>query len=253
MVNEDQEPVLNNDDWLQVAGEKKAGVQMLTRVPSDINGMAAAYFKYAPPGQDGPVAANEFVASRLGRLLNLPTAKVQFKEFDGKSGILSFHVATEAVPWNQVPQLIKTDLPLYLNDYDLLAHVTVFDVLINNIDRHGDNLMASRLAGRKVKYLFHLIDHGHTLLGPTANPTPNVFSFPQHIMLPELQALKRHGIEFFEDALRAAQNIEEAAVVAIVDAVPDTYITSQQRQQMKELILQRQQTLYNEFKRYVQT
>jgi hypothetical protein len=252
-MHEDETQIVNTDEWLQTTDEKKTGVQMLTRVPNNINGMAAAYFKYPPPGQDGPVSANEFVACRIGRSLHLPTAKVQFKEFDGKHGVLSYLVAVEPTPWNQVPMKIKTALPLYLHDFKLLPNVLVFDTFINNIDRHGDNFMISRLTPLEEKYHFHLIDHGHSLLGPTLNQPPASFNFPQHIMLSELQDLRKNGIEYFHDALKLVTDLSEDSLRTIIFMVPDTYITKEQRDQMLQLLLQRQQTIYNEFKSYVAT
>lgn len=244
-------PVINTDNWLQPTGEKKAGVQMLTRVPDDINGMAVAYFKYPPEGQNGPVSANEYICSKIGRKIGLPTAKVQFREFDGKHGVLSFLVDVEPTPWNQVPTKIKNAMPLYFYDFKLLAKMLVFDVFINNIDRHGDNFMISRVSPQEEKYKFHLIDHGHALLGPSAEHTQNTFNFNQHIMLQELNELKTKGIKFFNKALKDVTDLSEMDINQIIDQVPDTYLTNEDKIAAKSMLLERQQKIYNEFSMYI--
>lgn len=254
MPNDDiNYPVTNSDEWLQPSDEKKVGVMMLTRVPNDINSMAVAYFKYPPAGQDGPVCANEYICSRLGRQLGLPTAKVQFREFDQKNGVLSFLVAVEAIPWDQVPSKIKNAMPLYLHDYKLLAKSLVFDAFINNVDRHGDNFMISRISPQEEKYNFHLIDHGHALLGPSSTPTPNIFNFQQHVMLVELQALKENGMKFFNTALKAVTDLSETTISNIIDEVPEPYLPTDLKAAAKAMLLGRQQNIYNEFKKYVES
>jgi hypothetical protein len=241
------EPI-NNDDWIQIGSEKKSGVLNLAKIPSHVGDVGTAWFKYRLNNSVGPIPANEYIASCLGNLLNLPVAKIQFKEFEGRDGVLSFIVAPEPYTWSQFPY--KEDIAAYIQDFDMLAYMLVFDVFINNVDRNPDNLLYSRATMNRRKYHFHLIDHGHSLWGPGTEPSTNDFRFEQHIMLEELRKLFNHGLEFFEPALNNVKNISTEQIQQIIEAVPEKYLTDQQKQHTKELLLSRQEKIYNEFETY---
>lgn len=240
-------PATNTDEWTQVGPEKKQGVLNLVRDTGDVATVTVSWFKYRLSDDNGPIPANEFIASKLGILLDLPVAKIQFKEFDGKMGSLSFSVAAEPYKWAQFP--FKANIPAYIEEYELLAHILVFDVFINNLDRNPDNLIYE--STRRRKYRLHLIDHGHSLLGPSSSPTPKeIFSFDQHVMIQELKELFDHGIDFFKDALTKVQNISEAQIDEILTFVPSNYLDGIQRVAIKDMLLYRRDNIYNEVELY---
>lgn len=240
-------PPTNTDDWIQIGQEKKSGVLNVVKNSSDVADISVAWFKYRTTEEAGPIPANEFISSKLGRLLNLPVAKIQFKEFAGHHGTLSFSVATEPYKWAQFPY--KSNLAAHIFNYDLLADILVFDVFINNLDRNPDNLIYSKVSTTRNKYDLHLIDHGHCLLGPSQQPTPNDnFNFDQHIQIPEFKELLTNGMDFFHDAInRISNTVTEAEIDRIMSEIPEQYLNEEQKNHTKAMILYRKEKLYNEY------
>ncbi len=240
----DDYPPTNTDSWTQYGPERKSGVLNLIRDSNDVGQIMACWFKYPLSEESGPIPANEFIACRLGELLRLPVAKIQFKEFTDKQGSISLSVAPEPLKWATFPY--KTKLPVYLDDYDSLAKIVVFDVWINNTDRNADNLLYSQVEDKRKKYRLHLIDHGHALYGPSKAPSPmDDFNFPAHVMLPELMALFEHGIDFFDEAIQAIQHVTDAQIAKIIDMVPGQYLSLEQREHIKNMLSYRRENLYN--------
>lgn len=246
MDTNDYQPI-NTDDWVQIGEEKKSGVLNVVKNTSDVGDISVAWFKFRVNDDVGPIPANEFICSKLGKILNLPVAKIQFKEFAGRHGTLSFSVATEPYKWAQFPY--KSSLAAHVFNYDLLAEILVFDVFINNLDRNPDNLIYSKASTTRNKYELHLIDHGHCLLGPSQQPTANDnFNFDQHIQIPEFKELLNNGMDFFHDAINKVVNtITEAEIDRIMAEVPTQYLTDEQKTQAKAMLLYRKEKLYNEY------
>jgi hypothetical protein len=242
----DTYPPVNTDNWVQIGIEKKSGVLNVIKDSSDVADMTVAWFKYRINNDAGPIPANEFICSKLGQLLHLPVAKIQFKEFAGHLGTLSFIVAPEPNKWAHFPY--KTSLPAHIENYDLLAEIIVFDVFINNLDRNPDNIIYSKVPTRRNKYFLHLIDHGHCLLGPSTQPTPkDNYNFDQHIQLNEFKELLTNGIDYFHDAIMKVQQITETNINEILELVPSEYLTDEQKIAAKDMLLHRAETIYNEF------
>lgn len=127
--------MFNQDNWTELA-EKKQGVKTLAKIPDTMVDVAIAYFKYPLNPNMGPIAANEYIAAKIGDRLGLPIPKVQLKEFGEKKGALVFKIDGEPNMWRLYP--FKNDIPRTLNEYHLLSKAMVFDVLILNTDRNLD-------------------------------------------------------------------------------------------------------------------
>lgn len=238
-------PPMNEENWLQIGSEKKAGVLILCRLPDALVQAAICWFKYRSSKNAGPIPANEYIASRLGQLLDLPVAKVQFKKFGDRDGSMSFIVAPEPNPWVQFPY--KKSLAAYLENYSVLADVVVFDIFINNFDRDADNLLYSRVSTRTHKYNLHLIDHGHALHGSSIQPSESDFDFKNLIVIDELKDLFRNGLDFFREALVKVTSITEEQIDAILSEVPDYYLSTTNKQHLRKKLLLRKKRIYEEF------
>lgn len=244
-MSRDDYPSINTDAWTQYGPERKSGVLNLVRDSNDVGQIMACWFKYPQSNDSGPIPANEFIACKLGELLDLPVAKIQFKDLAGKKGSISLSVAPEPLKWANFPY--KSKLQVYLDNYDVLSQIIAFDVWTNNQDRNADNLLYSQAEQRKKKYKLHLIDHGHAIYGPSSQPTPKeAFSFNTHVLLPELSGLFSHGIDFFRGAIEEIQHIKDEQIHAIIDLVPEGYMTQEQKDYVKNMLSYRRDKLYNE-------
>ncbi|WP_025025831.1 HipA family kinase [Caldalkalibacillus mannanilyticus] len=123
------------------------------------------YFKYTTPQNEqfcGPLIANEYIAYRLGKKINLPMASVKKVRIKGKAGIISLE--KKQTPLYNWAQLSKQHPNIFdhLHRPKRLLKMFVFDVWIANIDRNNRNII---LYPTNKGYDFYLIDHGLSLLG----------------------------------------------------------------------------------------
>lgn len=238
--------IYDSGNWVQLA-ENKPGVKILARIPSGNNDTGIAYFKYPSSPDVGPIAANEFIASKLAEKLGLPINKTLFKEFEGVKGVLVNNTPGEANIWRQYP--FKKDIERTLHNAERLSRVVVFDVFILNTDRSPDNFVYTRL--NKGKYEFYLIDHAHSLHGPSQQALDyNAFNFSSMVQIEEFKNFFEKGFDHFRPHIEDIQNIEDPEIVDIVNSVPSDYLTDAQKNTVKDLLINRKGMLYNKFETF---
>lgn len=236
----------DSGNWVQLA-ENKQGVKILAKVPSGNNDTGTAYFKYPTSPDIGPIAANEFIASKIAEKLGLPVNKTLFKEFEDKKGILVSNTPGEANIWRQYP--FKGDIERTLNHADMLSRVIVFDVFILNTDRNPDNLIYTKLG--RGRYEFYLIDHAHSLHGPSQqSPDYNAYNFPSMVQIEEFRKIFEKGFDNFKPHIEEVKKIENPELVELVNSVPSDYLTDAQKNTVKDLLINRKDMLYNKFETF---
>ena len=238
--------IVNLDNWTELA-ERKQGVKTLAKIPEGNNDAQIAYFKYPLNPNGGPIAANEYIAAKIGERINLPVPRVQFKEFSGQKGAIIYKVPGDTNVWRLYPY--KSDIPRTLNGYELLTKAIIFDVFVFNTDRNPDNLMYSRIG--KKNFDFYLIDHAHTLYGPNAQPANHSdYSFSTLIQIPELRELFSQGFAAFQSHVREVQEIEDTFFIDLVNSVPVDYLNDGQKSSIKDLLFHRKKEMYNKIEEF---
>lgn len=235
--------VIDLSNWRELA-ENKPGVKILAKIPTGFLDTTIAYFKYPLNNAIGPIAANEFIASRLAEKLELPVMKTFLKEFEGKKGVITHMAHGEPNMWRHFPY--KADVERTLNDYEKLGKVIVFDVFILNTDRNPDNFLYSRIGKRK--YDYYLIDHALSLYGGNQQPNDyNAFKFSQMIQMTELRQIFNKKFDFFKSYIKEISEIDDVFITDLVNKVPVDYLSEGQKNSIKDLLIHRRNMLYNEF------
>lgn len=239
---------INQEQWVQIE-EKKAGVKILCKIPEGLADARVAYFKYPLNENMGPIAANEFIAAKLAEKLDLPVNRTFFKEFEGKKGFLTYGTPGQPNMWRQFPY--KEDLERTINDFESLGKVIIFDIWILNTDRNPDNILYTKL-GRNRKFDYYLIDHAHSLYGPSSQPADyNSFDFGNMVQIPELRKLFDRGIDYFQEHIEAVKNIDDIFILDLLNTVPEDYLVAAQKNSIKDLLFQRRDTIQDKFNAFI--
>lgn len=238
--------IINTSNWMFLK-ENKTGVKILSSIPVGYTDATHAYFKYPIANPTGPICANEFIAARLGQKLELPINKTQFKNFDGIDGVLIEKSPGEVNMWRNFP--FKDDLARTLDSFDLLIKTVVFDIFIENLDRNPDNIIYSRI--RNKKYDFYLIDHSISLYGSSPQPLDyNAFPFSSMVQIEELRKLFNKGFDIFKGDIQKITELDDVYITELVNSVPENYLSSAQKNSIKDLLINRKSMIYNKIETF---
>lgn len=238
-------------DW-EIIEEKKDRYVSVYQVGRIVNGeKEVAFFKFTTPTKQkkyiGPLAANEWIANRLGTLLQIPVAKTEFAVIDGHLGVVSYqHPSPYIKSWNKFNKEMSTEIEQMIVNWKRLFKTFVFDAWICNIDRNGENIL---VYPEEEKFNFYLIDHELCLLGAirfenkswdskywlnirryTRGYEPALLKF-----IKEYQELKPFVDEIW--------SICPTTISAVIDSCPEEILSSEEKETMMEFLLYRQRKL----------
>ncbi len=199
--------IRNQDDWIEVRDIGNVKAIKTLNAPHKYG-----YFKRADKIQ-GPGVANEYLASKLAKLLGIPTALIQIHTLGGVNGYIS-HAHEYAESWSAFPD--KPTAREHLSDPAVFSKIFVFDYWIRHVDRHDGNLAFVK-NGESGTYDVYLIDNEHCMCGvgdnaPNENELedfPDVFRMQNHTDLIN----KTEVYEFIEHVL----NVDKNAIVKLID------------------------------------
>jgi hypothetical protein len=225
------------------------------------------YFKFTLPEQwysSGPLYANEYIAARLARRLDLPVAKLKQAVVigpDGKpqKGFVSVQArAREMTTWNEAAPEIVLHPEKYVKDIGLLSSLVVFDAWIANVDRaNGKNLILHRNQ-ESDKYDWYLIDHGLTLYGPPRKWERGVWNSPfwdqlwQHYHVPKGLLRLQSSESVLLPMIRKIEAVKESEIERIVGKLPQEELGGIERRIIMQLLIYRQKRLRGIIKRWLQ-
>jgi hypothetical protein len=206
------------------------------------------YFKFAKVKTQkyiGPLAANEFIAYRLARVINLPVAEIRFVKVGEQLGAVS--LIKQAKPlyhWSQLSSHVLHDISNYIVYPDRLLKAFVFDIWICNFDRHGRNAIAFTTGD---KYDFYLIDHGLALAGALqrVNYSWDDPFWDNKVSFKYLKGTQRYikNYDGLEPYIKQIQNISPSSITSIVNSIPHHFLPSETKTILKKFLFHRQQKL----------
>ena len=186
--------------------------------------------------------ANEIIAFRLAKILGLPITDVQIlsrnnikgEDIDN-DGTISFKIPDPHDVWFNLPPTIKNRPSDHIYNYNDFALLCVFDIFICNPDRHDRNLLALDLLTGK--FLFYIIDHGHSLLGVNGDAWPlsintNIERFMGNFAN-IYKEIATHNFKLFEEAIEKIKAITDEQIDEIVSSIPEIYLAQEKANEIR--------------------
>ncbi len=153
------------------------------------------------------VAANEYLAAKLARRMNLPILPCEIVELHGH-----VYFGSEYMPSGTWYPIITEPLFQGVRNREAVYGLVVFDAWIVNTDRHAQNLLVRSIRGGGNDTLL-LNDHSHCLVTP---PSPPKSSADLAVLVRSPVSGHVSGLDFIRaavtevDSLRAALTVAEA-------------------------------------------
>jgi hypothetical protein len=178
--------------------------------------------------------ANEEIASRLARLLDIPAVEATAGSVDDESGAITVFLEGRKLSELEVSGRHIRPLVEGALNREQFGLIVAFDVWLLNVDRHTGNLFVTVENGRP---RLRLIDHGHTLLLPRettlASPAPDDWEeFVVSGALEDVQLTRQTlgsylrqyvSPEEVKAGARTIAQVRDEAVADVVHAVPEVF------------------------------
>lgn len=176
---------------------------------------------------------NEYIAYKLGVLLNYPIPQVEFLKIGNEMGIIS-HNIPESIPWQAFSKENVLDL---LSDQTVFAKVAAFDFWIKSTDRHDRNLIAQNITENK--YEIFMIDHEHSLCDPNID---NNFDDFNNII--KIDGFKTYipNVELLLTEIEKIEQLPNDVIINLIDSLrdnSDALYTDEHARIAKDLLLHR--------------
>lgn len=186
------------------------------------------YIIKAPTPNHPNVAANEWVVTKLGEHLDLPTLDCRVVEFNGTRCFGSRWMDPNSFYGLGTTEAIFDKC----SNKHLVYGLVAFDIWVFNIDRHEENLIIRTprpRAGVVPPPSFLLNDHGHCLVFPNENggvlPGRQDQYWPGHIRLDFIRdriVSPRH----LGAAIDVIQNVPDRVIDQVVQSVPAEWLST---------------------------
>lgn len=230
----------NNDVWRQQR-VTESGIRVL--VTGDGMNLKAAYFKNLSR-RAGPSIFNEYIAYKLGVILDYPIPKIEFLNFGDELGIISHNVPLTE-PFQAL--ISKDDIISLIENANIFSKSVVFDFWVRNVDRHDKNLIVQNTALNK--YRVYMVDHELSLFGQDNNPPASLVDFPfgELIKIPKMKSL----IPNQDSLIKEAETIEGIADETIKQLLLDlrsnfnSQFTEIHSKTIEDLLIQRKSLCKN--------
>jgi hypothetical protein len=191
------------------------------------------------------VAANEYVAARLGHAIGLPVLDFTVVELAG-----DLFFASAAMPQGTFHTSTTEDLFQKCENRDRVYDLVVFDAWLRNTDRHHENLLVREIRPRgspNVRFNLLCNDHSHCLVCPNEQAT----ILAAHLdASPTVHASISYVFNAITDTAQLAAAIDrvnqvpESLVNGVFAEMPAAFIpAAQDGDLMREYLLQRRRRL----------
>ncbi|NGQ94676.1 hypothetical protein G3578_05705 [Brevibacillus sp. SYP-B805] len=214
-----------------------------------------AYFRFTRkkrPKQYRLAVACEYIARALANRLGLPAAKVRTAVLKGKRGknvygIVSWKMpAREVVTWRMAGENVHANPEKYVNQFELLRQVVVFDTWIANADRAAGNLILYRNAPTD-KYSWYLIDHEKAFygaLGLRTHGRNRHLPKQTHFRCKVPKGLAVHlKAEHFAPMIQKIRNLPVSAIDMAMRSVPRGCLKQREKRILRRFLLHRRNIL----------
>ena len=234
-----------------VIGRNSRKLGPIWKVARYVNGVRqTGYFKFPCRSniyRVDSLIANELIAYKLAKRLGINVAEVELTEIMGRRGIVSIvKPASAHYSWYRFSKKCNWSPFNRLKHPEQILRTFVFDIWICNVDRHSENLIATAHGST---YSVYAIDHGLSLLGALKwkgvrwNST-----YWQHVNRYNVKYPNgvRGYIRSYHQLLPYIMEIEhlsESSIVDIVDQVPSSLLSLQQKAIVKKMLLYRRKSL----------
>jgi hypothetical protein len=237
--------------WLRVVddyGEIGAGVSAARSVLAE-NGSEYLIKGPSLTPQYPYVAANEYIAAELARVIGLPILDHGVVDFGGQPCF-----AASLMPSGTFYPQITAEIFARCANLDQVYALVVFDTWICNSDRHAGNLLVRRVRPRgqaEERHFLLVNDHSHCLmidrgpadLGALLDTTPE-----RYVWLPFL-ADAITDPDSLGAAISTVEGVSEAHIRAIVEGLPESWLAPGDRADVERFLLERQtrlRTIFNQ-------
>lgn len=177
--------------------------------------------------------ANEIIAFHLAKIVGLQITDVQILSRDNikdagidSDGTISFKIPDPHDVWFNLPPTVKDNPSEHIYNYNDFALLCIFDIFICNPDRHDRNLLALDLLTGK--FLFYIIDHGHSLLGVNGDAWPSSIATEIERFMGSFSNIYRRiattNSGLFNEAVKKIQTITDGQIDEIINSVPEAYL-----------------------------
>jgi len=189
------------------------------------------------------VAANEYIAASLARLLGLPVLDFCLAELGDQ-----LFFASLAMPDQTFYQITTEDLFLRCENVERVYALLIFDAWICNEDRHERNLLVRRVpaTGNQERLLLLLNDHSHCLMDPCSgvSPLPDRLSssVSRYCRLDFLRSSIKVAARLSSE-LEAVERIKSAKISEAVHATPDDWLRQDEKDAVEAFLLERRTRL----------
>jgi len=191
------------------------------------------------------VAANEYVAARLGQAIGLPILDFTVVELAG-----DLYFASTLMPSGTFHNSTTDDLFDKCENRDRVYDLVVFDTWVRNTDRHAQNLLVRETRSRgaaQVRFNLLCNDHSHCLVCPNEQATVLASQLDGS---PTANVSIGYVLSAVTETARLAAAIDRVNEVPgpVIDGIfaemPATFVpTPQDGDLMREYLLQRRQRL----------
>ena len=187
------------------------------------------------------VAANELIAAYLADQLGLPLLDYRVLEFNGD---IYFGSSWMAKP--TFYPAVTADLLSRCENKDRVYDLITFDWLINNVDRHEQNLIVRRVgrSGLAERNLLVLNDHSHSIVVPGYNI--DELHKHQDEIPPVRIDFVRDSVTDIVELRRSVEIIEgmrDATIEATVASIPEPFLSDGYRSAVAAYLIHRKNNL----------